>query len=316
MNHSINVDSFWLPRAASTLAAEYDQTFWTVTLVATIFFLIIVGAMVFFVIKYRHRTDEDLVSEVDHSFRLELFWTAIPTLIVIALFVVGYRGYIHAFVAPAEALEIQGVGEKWRWTFTYPNGVTTLNDLKVPKGKPVRVVLSSKDVLHSFFIPEFRVKHDAVPGAYNTVWFEATELGKTVLLCTEYCGAGHSDMLASVEVLEEAKFNEWLEKGADDSGGKPLAVYGREIFVAKGCEACHTADGTPRVGPTMKGIFGRREKLTTGADLTVDENYLKESIVEPNAKLVAGFPPIMPPFKGLINDKQMAALIAYLKSLK
>lgn len=313
-NNPIELGSFWLPRQGSTLAkhvdAGWDAAYWN----AVVFFVLVVGAMLLFVIKYRRRSENDKTSTISHSTAIEVTWTAIPLLIVIALFFVGLRGYVHASVAPAESYEINVTGEMYMWTFTYPDGTTTVNEFAVPRGRPVRLIMSSKDIVHSFYIPEFRVKQDVVPGSYTSLWFEATETGETVLFCTEYCGTGHSDMLATVKVLEQADFEKWLE--GSSGSDLPPEELGKALFVKRACATCHSLDGTRITGPTLKGLFGREEELADGTKIIADENYFRESLFNPAGQVVKGYPPTMPVFKGLLKDKEVDALIAYLKTVK
>lgn len=309
---SIEIDSFWLPRKASTVAQELDWAFYYVYGWSVLMFIGVVAAMLYFAYRYRRRTDKDVTSEIDHSTKLEVIWTAIPVAIVVSIFFVGLKGYIDAMVAPASAYEIQVTAQKWSWVFTYPNGKISMNELAVPKDRPVRLIMSSKDVIHSLWIPEFRIKQDVVPGTYTTIWFEATEEAETALLCTEYCGTSHSDMLATVKVLPEDKFQEFLEDGADMD--MPPAELGKKVFASSGCGACHSLEGVNGVGPALNGIFGKTHEMSDGSQVVVDEAYLRESITVSNAKLVKGFPPVMPVFKGVLNDRQVDALVAFIKS--
>jgi len=314
MKNPIELGSFWLPRQGSTLAERIDAGWAAAYWVSVLFFILVAGATVLFAIKYKRRTEHDKTSPIDHSTTVEVVWTLIPLAIVIALFFVGMRGYVHASVAPAESYEINVTGEMYLWTFTYPDGTTTVNELAVPRGRPVRLIMSSKDILHSFYIPEFRVKQDVVPGSYTSLWFEATETRETVLLCTEYCGSGHSDMLATVKVLEQSDFEKWLE--GNNNSDLPPEELGKLLFAKRSCATCHSLDGTRIQGPSLKGLFGREEELADGAKVIADENYFRESVFNPGGQVVRGYPPVMPSFKGLLKDKEVDALIAYLKSVK
>lgn len=312
---SINIDSFWLPRQSSTLADKVDFGFHAAGVVGIIFFILIAGATVYLVRTYKRRSEKDKTSPIAHNTAMEVAWSAIPLVILIWLFFVGWRSYVYASVAPAEALEIKATGEMYLWTFTYPDGTTVVNEMAVPKGRPVKVIMSSKDVIHSLYIPEFRVKQDAVPGLYTTLWFEATKTGDTALLCTEFCGVGHSDMLATVKVLEEADFEKWKEQQSGPADGTPEEI-GKVLYAKKSCATCHSVDGSPMQGPTFKGVFGRTETMADGSTITVDENYIRESLLNPQAKVVKGFPAVMPTFRGLLKDREIDALIAYLKTVK
>jgi len=310
----VDLGTFWLPRQSSTIAAEMDLG-WDVAYWLSVFFFVgIVAAMAYFMWRYRRRSENDITSTVDHSLPIEITWTVIPSIMCVGLFLVGFKGYINASIAPAESYEVQVRAQKWSWKFIYPNG-TVADELRVPLGKPVRLIMSSTDVLHSFYVPEFRIKADVVPGNYTTVWFEATELGEKQIFCTEYCGDDHSFMLASVIVLEPAKFQEWLQSTEGPPAGVSPVEHGQKLF-ARNCASCHTVDGTARVGPTLLKVFGKDEKLADGSTVKVDENYLRESILNPNAKVVFGFQPVMSPFKGLLKDHELDALIAYIKELK
>jgi cytochrome c oxidase subunit 2 len=309
----IDIGSFWLPKQTSTLAPQTDAAFQVVYWVSVVFFTLIVGSMLIFAVRYRRRSETDKTSPIDHSTRLEAFWTIIPTLLVIGLFFIGFNGYVNAAVAPGDAYEIHVVAEKWLWTFYYPNGLISPSKLVVPRDRPVKLIMSSKDVIHSFFVPEFRVKQDVVPGEYTTVWFQATEAKETALLCTEYCGAGHSDMLATVSVVDGKGFQDFLDSGGLDKN-MSLADQGKALFKTWGCSTCHSLDGSRIQGPSFKHLYGREEAITGGPSVKVDDNYLRESILQSNAKIVLGYPAIMPVFQGVLRDPQVNALIEFIKA--
>ncbi len=309
--------TLWMPEQISSGAVEADFAWNVVLWVATVLFALVMGAMIYLVWRYRRRPGHGPASAAeapDHSGKVELLWTAAPTLIVIVLFFVGFRGFLGLSVAPAEAAEINVTAERWLWTFSYPEGMTSVNELRVPVGKPVKLVMSSKDVIHSFFVPELRVKRDVLPGRYTTVWFEPTKTGEWDLLCTEYCGTGHSAMLAKLVVQEPKAYDEWLQSGGQEEG-VPAAEQGKRLFSKMACNTCHTIDGAASTGPTLKGLFGHEVKLANGERVEADENYLRESITNPAGKVVQGYQPVMPVFKGLLNQAQLDALIAYVKSL-
>ncbi len=318
MNEKLNqiaIDGFFLPRQSSSFAHEIDAGWNFVTVLSIVFFVLVVGAMFTFMWKYRRTpANPQATSTLAHHFGLEAVWTVIPTALCGVLFIMGWKGYLAAAVAPSDAIEIQVTAQKWAWSFAYPNGVIS-NELRVPKDKSVKLILSSKDVIHSVYLPEFRVKQDAVPGTYTTMWFRATEIVNTVLQCTEYCGQSHSNMLSNVFVMELDRWNAWLEKAAAaDTSMKPEQL-GEQLYTRFACLTCHSTDGSPRVGPTFKGLFGKMEACNTGA-VKVDEAYLRESILNPTAKVVTGFQPVMPPFQGQLKDREIDALIAYIKTLK
>ncbi len=309
----IDIGSFWLPRQSSTLAPEIDRAYHTVLGISAFFFVLVIGATALFAIRYRRRAGES-AAQIDHSTPIEIVWTAIPAILLLFLFGIGLRGYVSAHVAPGDAMEVKVTAERWLWTFTYPNGTTTVNELGVPKDRPVRLLMSSKDIVHSFFVPEFRIKQDVVPGAYTSTWFEATEAKEVTILCAEYCGTGHSDMMGKVIVMEEPAFRDWLDKGGG-VGNLPPAELGKKLFTSRNCATCHSLDGTRIQGPTFKGVFGRSEDLEGGGKVVVDENYIRESILDPQAKIVRGYPASMPVFKGLLKDSEIDALIAFLKTV-
>jgi cytochrome c oxidase subunit 2 len=313
----IELGSFWMPRQSSTIAQEIDTAWYIVYWLDVAMFIGLMGAMFWFMYRYRKRSNKDKVSNITHSTRIEIVWTVIPTILVLGLFVVGLRGFFMASIAPAESIEIRTTAEMYMWTFTYPNGNVTVNELIVPKGKPVRLIMSSKDILHSFYVPEFRVKQDVVPGMYTTLWFEATEKRETILFCTEYCGVGHSDMQAKVRVLEQPEYNFWVENGrTPDEKPLPPAELGKKLFASRSCITCHSLDGSRIQGPTFKGLFGRTETIADGSSIKVDENYIRESLLEPTKKVVQGYPAVMPTYKGLLKETDIDALIAYIKTVQ
>jgi len=318
----ISIDTVWLPKQNSTLAETVDFSWDIVMFVSIAFFMLLMGMMVYLAIRYRRHSEFDVTSDRDHNARLEWTWTIIPLAIVIALFFVGFKGFLYASVPPAEAYEINVTAQKWSWTFTYPNGVVT-NELTVPAGRPIKLIMSSTDVLHSFYVPEFRAKRDVIPGLYTTLWFQALEPAESTLFCTEYCGgggegqqgSGHSAMWTRTHVLTEPDFDAWMRSQEDDPN-LPPAQKGAKLSVTRGCAGCHSADGSKGNGPTFKGLFGRPEKMSTGQDIMVDENYLRESILQSQKQIVAGYGAIMPAFEGQLTDKEVTYLIEYIKSVK
>ncbi|HET6611581.1 MAG TPA: c-type cytochrome, partial [Kofleriaceae bacterium] len=234
---------------------------------------------------------------------------------VVFIFVFGWQGYMHLKATPAHAHEIYVEAHQWKWGFRYENGYED-DVLHVPVNEPVRLVMKSSDVLHSFFVPAFRVKQDVIPGRYTDIWFEATEAGTYRLYCAEYCGTDHSQMKTFVKVHEAGGFEKYLDEGLAKMMNLPPVELGKLLYEKKGCKQCHSIDGSSGKGPTWKGIFGQTHTMTDGSQVLVDENYIRESILNSTAKVRSGFNPIMPVFQGKINDRGVQGLIAYIKSLK
>jgi len=306
--------SFWMPPQVSTVAAGVDWLFYFILAVSVFFFLLIVGLMVLFVVRYRRREGEAAEPSPHHNMALEVTWTTIPVILVVIIFFFGFKGFLDMSTPPANAYEILVDGQKWNWSFTYPNGYVDEN-LHVPVDRPVRLVMSSADVIHSLYVPAFRIKMDVVPGRYSKAWFEATEPGEYDLFCAEYCGTSHSDMIATVVVHPPGEFESWLEEASNFLDRMTPVEAGRMLFQARGCQQCHSVDGTSKTGPTMLGVFGRSEAMADGGTVVADENYLRESILEPQARIVAGYEPVMPTYQGRLKDEEITAIIEYLKSL-
>ncbi len=305
----------WLPEAASTVAGEVDALFYFIFYASLFFFVLVTSAMVYFAIRYRKRGKRVLTSSISHNTALEVTWTVIPTILVFVIFIWGFKDFLNLHVVPRGATEIKVTGQKWFWSFDYPEGLSVVNELTVPVNKPIKLLMASKDVIHSFYVPSFRVKMDVVPNRYSIIWFEATQTGEYNLFCTEFCGKGHSEMIGKVNVVTEEEYEDWLLENADPSEGLTMEEFGAKLYKSKACVTCHTIDGTASQGPSFLGIYGKNEQLTDGSSVLVDENYLRESFLNPAAKVVKGYQPVMPPYQGLLNDKEVDALIAYIKSL-
>jgi cytochrome c oxidase subunit 2 len=306
-----------MPTQSSSSAGHVDSLFSALFWLSTLSAAGVAFAMVYFVLRYRAKSRQAPVEETkeSHNTLLEITWSVVPLFIVIGLFVYGFKGYIDLRNAPKDSMEIHVTGQKWKWLFAYPNGLTE-DTLHVPVDTPVRLILNSTDVIHSLYVPAFRVKMDAVPGRYTDLWFRATEVGEFPVFCTEYCGTSHSDMLAKVIVHEPGGFEKWMDAREQEIMDKPPAELGKLLYEQQGCSTCHSTDGSPRVGPTFKGIFGKAESFTDGSSLTIDENYLRQSILEPNAKIVKGYSPAMPTYQGKLNDRELNGLVEYIKTLK
>lgn len=311
-----NSKTFWLPEKASTFVDIVDPAFNLFFWISVFFFVLICGLIIVFTVKYVRKRPEQLASaQITHNLPLELSWTIIPLIIVMILFFIGMKGYLHMRVPPADSIQVNVMGQKWSWSFTYPTGA--VNDtLVVPVNTPVKLLMTSRDVLHSFFIPAFRTKADVIPNRYHSLWFQATRTGIFPVQCTQYCGTNHSYMLTAVKVLEQEAYQEWLANASDPGKGKTPAEFGATLFAKRGCNACHSVDGTKLVGPSVKALFGKKESLADGSSIQVDADYIRQSILEPNAKVVAGFQPVMPTFKGILTDREIEAITAYIQTLK
>ena len=304
--------SFWLPDGASTLAPEIDSLFYFVTWASAILFFGVMAAMVYFAYRYRRREELEVPSPVEPSKVVEVTWIVLPTILVLVVFNWGFRVFIKQGVAPPDSYEIQVRASMWKWDFEYPDGTISTGELHVPVDRPVRLVMSSADVLHSFFVPEFRAKQDVLPDRYSSVWFTATRQDTFNVFCTEYCGTGHSAMLATVIVGSQNDFEDWLQS-AGAAEDLPLPELGARLWEQQMCVQCHSTDGSPGIGPTVLGLYGSTETLADGSTVDVDENYLRESILEPGAKIVQGYQNVMPPAYGSLSERQVSALIAFIQ---
>jgi len=275
----------------------------------------VTGVMLYFVIRYSRKRNPN-PEDIKDNLPLEIIWTIVPTLLVLAIFWVGWKGFQFMRTVPPDATLVKVTARMWTWSFTYENGKQD-NVLRVLVRKPVKLAISSVDVLHSLFIPAFRIKEDAVPGRETYLWFLPDEVGSYDLFCSEYCGTDHSAMITKVVVMSEPDFAAWYSGGSEHARGKSLD--GATLVKTKGCTACHSLDGTAKIGPTLKGIFGRNELVVTAGKehtIVVSHEYIERSILEPQADIVKGFPPIMPSQKGILTDQEIDAIIAYLKTLK
>ncbi len=308
-------NNFFFPEAASDLAGPVDGLFFFILWVSTIFFAIVVGVMMLFVIKYRHREGHEAQESPTHNTFLEILWSVIPTIIVAVIFLWGFGAYFDMRQPPANAYEIRVLARKWTWEFVYANGHRD-PDLHLPVNRPVRLIMSSQDVIHSLFIPAFRVKMDVLPDRYTTTWFQPNRVGEYTLLCAEYCGEQHSTMLARVVVHPSGDFERWLTDAASFLEGVSPEEGGRIVYQRKGCAQCHSIDGSARSGPTLKGIFGAKHEMADGRRILVDENYIRRSILEPMADIRAGYRPVMPTYASQIREEEIDALIAFIKTLK
>ena len=301
-----------VPDSASTFSWKVDALYFYLSGVTLFFSLLIGTVLIFFVIRYRRRTPYEIPRPIAGSHKLETLWTLIPFVIAMTMFGWGASVYFQQYRPPANAIEVYVVGKQWMWKLQHATGQREINQLHVPVGRKIKLIMTSEDVIHDFFVPAFRTKMDVVPGKYTTLWFEATTPGTYHLFCAEYCGMNHSGMTGSIIVMEPREFDNWLSGNA--GSGTP-AAQGQQLFQSLGCASCHGANGEGGRGPTLAGVFGKKTQLQTGESVTVDEGYVRESILNPQAKLVAGFGAIMPTFQGQINEDQLLQLVAFIKSL-
>lgn len=293
------------------MAPRVDNLYFFLISVSAFFAVLVTVLVVIFAIKYRRQHKDEVGAPIHGSLLLELVWTGIPFVLAMVMFVWGASVYFAIARPPAETLDIYAVGKQWMWKFQHREGQREINMLHVPVGTPVRLIITSEDVLHDVYLPAFRVKMDAIPGRYTQLWFNATKVGTYHLFCAEYCGTKHSGMIGSVVVMPPEEYQAWLGGGASDG---TLAQRGEKLFTQLACVTCHAGGDTQR-GPVLNGLFGSSVKLASGETVTADAGYIRESILNPTAKIVAGFPPIMPTFQGQVTEEQLLALTEYIKAL-
>ena len=300
-----------LPEMASTFAWQIDLLYIFMVILTVIFTIGILVAIVYFCVKYRRRSDDERPKPIHGSLFLELTWSILPLIISLGVFVVGADIYFRMYRSPADPIDIYVVGKQWMWKIQHPEGKREINELHVPIGKPVQLTMASEDVIHSFYIPAFRTKKDVVPGRYSTLWFEATKVGEYHLFCAEYCGTQHSSMIGKVTVMEQEDYQNWLSGGVS---GETMVQAGERQFQQLGCHTCHKEVSGGR-GPTLVGVYGKPVQMDNGETIVADESYIRESILNPQAKIVHGFKPIMPTFQGQINEETLVQILTYIQSL-
>ncbi len=294
------------------MAARVDALFFFLVGVSVFFASLIFILIIFFAIKYRRRPDNERPPQIPGNLRLEILWTVVPLGLTMVMFVWGANLFFVTYHPPSNALEINVVAKQWMWKVQHPGGQREIDELHIPVGRPIKLTMTSQDVIHDFFVPAFRVKRDVLPGRYTTVWFQATKAGQYHLFCAQYCGTQHSGMIGWVVVMELTDYQRWLSGGAT---GVSMAAVGEQLFRRFGCSTCHLESGTG-LGPSFVGLFGNAVQLQGGGTVTADEAYIRESILDPRAKIVAGYQPVMPTFKGVISEDGILQIIAYIKSLK
>jgi len=296
------------PDQASTIAPGVDYLYYFLTAIDLSFTAIIFLTIFYFALRYRRRSERDQAVQIEGSLPLEIAWTLIPLGLVVIVFLWGTSLFIRNSRPPAAATEIFVVGKQWMWKLQHPEGVQEINELHVPVNRAIKLTMTSEDVIHDFAVPAFRIKKDVVPGLYTTLWFQATKAGRFHLFCDQYCGTSHALMKGEVIVMEPTEYEQWLSGAVR---GESMASAGAKLYDQLACITCH---GTGK-GPPLVNVFGKPVKLDNGQTIVADEAYIRESILYPSAKIVAGYQPIMPTFKGQVTEEQMLQLIAYIKSL-
>jgi cytochrome c oxidase subunit 2 len=305
-----------LPKAMSSGAAGYDELYYFIFWFSVIFTVAITGTTLYFLVKYKRTKGQKPSKTLVDMTKLEIFWTVIPLFAIVPIFHYGFKDYVKNAVAADGSLEIRVRAKQWLWDFEYPNGMRENNSVLFPVNTPIKLVMSSDDVIHSFYIPEFRLKKDTVPGLYSTLTFTPTVLGEANVFCAEFCGTSHSGMLAKVKIVPRAEYDAYVKEGPKKPEDLSEAQWGEKLFSQNGCTVCHARDGvTKSQCPNLKGLWGEKQEMQDGLVVNFDENYVAESIRKPQAKIVKGFSSVVMPAFAL-TDHQVDAIIAYFKTLK
>ena len=314
MSSASSTASHFMPFPGTKIAEGVDSLYGFLLLASFISCVLVIGGLIWFAIQYRRKEEGAKTPYISHNTALEFIWSFIPFVIFMIVFVWGWMIYHQLRTMPENGLEIAVNAQKWSWSFTYKNGRRANGVLTVPVGQDVKLIMTAADVLHSFYIPAFRNKQDVVPGRYTAYWFRAEHEGTYQIFCTEYCGDQHSGMLAKLNVVSREKFDEYL--GTEPYKGLAPAQIGQKVYQSA-CIACHSlAAGEKKVGPSFYGVFGRQEEFADGTSVTVEENYIRESIMKPQAKLVKGYPPVMPTYAGQLQEDEIMGIIEFLKTVK
>jgi cytochrome c oxidase subunit II len=302
--------SGWFAPAASSSGVEIDHLFWALIGISVAVLALVFGLMAVYVVRYRAGSPIDRGALSKKSWRFEIAWTGATLLVFLGLFVWGADLYIRLYQPPGGALKLNVVGKQWMWKIEHPAGQREINALHIPVNVPIELIMTSEDVIHDFAIPAFRVKHDVLPGRYETLWFQATATGDYHLFCTQFCGTDHAAMIGEVEVLTQPQYQQWLDAQAPS---QTLAGAGAALFRRYGCAGCHDGGSTVKA-PALDGLYGSPVALEDGRTVTADDRYLHDAITLPDQERVAGFPPVMPSYVGQIPEEDLFQLIAYLKS--
>jgi cytochrome c oxidase subunit 2 len=306
-----------MPEQASSFAPDYDLLFWATTALTILFTVLVFAMIVVLAAKYRRGAKADRTNPIDHNTFLELSWSVIPLFLALIMFAWAAWKFVETRTPPKDAMEVFVIGKQWMWHVQHENGVRENNTLTVPVNKPVKLTMISQDVIHSFFIPQFRIKQDVVPGRYTSQWFLPTKIGTYNLFCTEYCGTSHSEMGGYVRVLSESDYARWLANGGDNpvTNSPSMVDLGRDIWNKNACGTCHGVQDSSR-GPSLYGLIGRSRKFTDGSSTTVDRAYIRESLYDPYHKIVQGYENTMPAYtREQITEDQVVQLFEYIRSL-
>lgn len=320
----------FLPEQASTASLWVDHLHYFVIITAMLAALVAGGTAIVFFVRYRRRSAFEKTPRIEPTWWMELMIVVTPAVFFFWWFARGFSDYARMETPPPNALDVYVMSKQWMWKFAYPGGPNAVSTLHVPAHRPIRLLLTSRDVIHSFFVPAFRIKQDAIPGRYTQIWFEARKTGTFQILCAEFCGTQHSTMWGDVVVMEPREFDAWMQeqkKGLapridqgpapiEQGGADEMVKEGQRVAAEKGCLACHSLDGSRHIGPTWKGMYGRLERMQDGATFVVDEAYITRSMMDPMAEIVAGYPPVMPTYRGQLTPAETAAILELVKSLR
>jgi cytochrome c oxidase subunit II len=299
------------PEQASTMAGRVDLVYAASTAITLFFTFLICFLILYHAIKYRRGSGVDRSNPVSHNTKIEVIWIVIPLIISLLLFAGSTIVFFHLYDIPDDASEVYVLGRQWMWQIEHPGGKREINELHVPLNRPVRLTMTSQDVIHSFYIPAFRTKQDVIPGRYTSLWFQPTKIGRFHLFCAEYCGTKHSGMIGSVVVMEPSEYQEWLEGGTTEES---MSVAGERLFRQLGCSGCHGANSTVRA-PLLDGVYGHPVALESGRFVQADERYIRDSILLPASEVAAGYKPVMPTFQGHIREDELLKIVAYIKAI-
>ncbi len=306
----------YLPVKASKLAGEVDSIYNFILICSIVSFILLMGGMAYFIVKYRRRTENDKTAYISHNHTLEFLWSFIPFVLFMVMFFWGWKVFHKMRQFPEDAVQISVTGRKWAWTITYANGTQLVNELVIPANKPVVLNMTSEDVIHSFYVPSFRVKQDVVPGKRSRLAFEAIEVGDYRIFCAEYCGTQHSQMIGQVHVVSDADYAKW-EKEQSEQGSLTPVQKGAKLYKTQACFTCHSTDGSKIVGPSWKGLWGSPRKFADGSSIPeANEEYIRASMLNPNEHIVEGYTPAMPTYQGRLSEEQINDLIEYMKTIK